>query len=250
MHRMHSSVDGQIYQSYDEYVVQNGVYEPVDYAGPSGAMMFQDFLVGSPQPVVPLGSPQPVVAPQVHEVFGSPRPGPVVVPHVHEVFGSPHLGPVAVPQAHEVFGLPHLRPGPVPAPNPMPHPPGQAQGQEIRGVGIKFGERMDSASGRMMVYVKRIMSSSPAHSHKGITPGDLLLLLDGENVQGQGLDSLRYKIPGPAGTWVKLTFRSQDGMVYDASLCRTAYGGLSNDCQFCPRHVCSTQEPAVVLTFL
>ena len=95
---------------------------------------------------------------------------------------------------------------------------------QIRGVGIKFGERIDANTSGFKVFVKRIVRGGPAHVHGGVSPGDVLLFVDHENVQGQGLDILRTKIPGPAGSLVNLAFRASNGMVYDVLLARTAYG--------------------------
>ena len=50
---------------------------------------------------------------------------------------------------------------------------------EIRGVGIKFGERLDP-TGAIKVYVKRIVQKGPAHQAGNISPGDVLVVLDGE----------------------------------------------------------------------
>ena len=47
--------------------------------------------------------------------------------------------------------------------------------------------------------------------------------MNGE-VYGQGLDILRDKIPGPAGTMVKLGFRSVAGQLYEVDLARPSYG--------------------------
>ena len=109
---------------------------------------------------------------------------------------------------------------------PVAHPrpvPAAAANAEIRGVGIKFGERLDP-SGGIKVFVKRLVNDSPAHRCGLISPGDVLVLLDGEDVYGWGLAWLRNKIPGPAGTWVRLGFRGAGGGLYEVPLSRTAYG--------------------------
>jgi hypothetical protein len=109
---------------------------------------------------------------------------------------------------------------------PFSHPrpaPAAAANAEIRGVGIKFGERLDP-SGGIKVFVKRLVNDSPAHRCGLISPGDVLVLLDGEDVYGWGLAWLRNKIPGPAGTWVRLGFRGAGGGLFEVPLCRTAYG--------------------------
>jgi len=55
-----------------------------------------------------------------------------------------------------------------------------ARAPEIRGVGIKFGERLDPTTGAIKVYVKRIVQNGPAHQAGSISPGDILVVLDGE----------------------------------------------------------------------
>jgi hypothetical protein len=76
----------------------------------------------------------------------------------------------------------------------------------------------------MLVYVKRLVKGGPADQAQRIQPGDVLQLINGEDIYGQGLDILRDKIPGPAGTTVKLGFRSYAGQLYEVDLARTAYG--------------------------
>jgi C-terminal processing protease CtpA/Prc len=56
----------------------------------------------------------------------------------------------------------------------------------------------------MLVYVKRLVAGGPADQVRCITPGDTLILIDGEDVYGWGLDVLRTRIPGPMGTSVRL----------------------------------------------
>lgn len=76
----------------------------------------------------------------------------------------------------------------------------------------------------MLVYVKRLVKGGPADQSGRIQPGDVLQLINGEDIYGQGLDILREKIPGPAGSTVKLGFRSYAGQLYEVDLARTAYG--------------------------
>jgi hypothetical protein len=76
----------------------------------------------------------------------------------------------------------------------------------------------------MLVYVKRLVKGGPADQCGRIQPGDVLQLINAEDIYGQGLDILRDKIPGPAGTTVKLGFRSYAGQLYEVDLARTAYG--------------------------
>jgi hypothetical protein len=76
----------------------------------------------------------------------------------------------------------------------------------------------------MLVYVKRLVRGGPADQSGRIQPGDVLQLINGEDIYGQGLDILREKIPGPAGSMVKLGFRSFAGVLYEVDLARNAYG--------------------------
>ena len=82
----------------------------------------------------------------------------------------------------------------------------------------------------MHVYVKRVVPGSPADrcvtnppGHR-IQPGDSLLLINGEDVYGLGLDVLRDRIPGPAGSIVVLGFKSLAGDLFEAELQRSEYG--------------------------
>jgi hypothetical protein len=81
----------------------------------------------------------------------------------------------------------------------------------------------------MLVYVKRLVKGGPADQCNRIQPGDVLQIINGEDIYGQGLDILRDKIPGPAGTMVKLGFRSFAGQLYEVDLARTAYGDQPPD---------------------
>eukprot|EP00961_Rhodomonas_salina_P244363 3302504-Rhodomonas_salina.1 len=101
--------------------------------------------------------------------------------------------------------------------------------QELRGVrflrlarasfcvGIKFGEKIDPQTGGMTVYVKRLVRGGPADSSGQIQPGDTLLLINSEDVYGLSLNVLRNKIPGPAGTSVRLGFKNAQGRFYERS---------------------------------
>ena len=125
-------------------------------------------------------------------------------------FGSPPVMPMS--------GGRMIPPMDLGAFSPPPQPP-----FEIRGVGIKFGERLDT-TGRIMVYVKRILQDGPAHRTGGIGLGDILLRVDGEDISGCGLDILRTRIPGPANSWVKLGLKGASGHIYEVPICRFAYG--------------------------
>jgi hypothetical protein len=41
---------------------------------------------------------------------------------------------------------------------------------QILGVGIKFGERINSKTGGLIVYVKRILEEGPAHKTRVVRP--------------------------------------------------------------------------------
>ena len=43
------------------------------------------------------------------------------------------------------------------------------------------------------------MTPFPAKQSRSISPGDTLVVINGEDVYGLGLDTLRTRIPGPAG---------------------------------------------------
>lgn len=53
----------------------------------------------------------------------------------------------------------------------------------------------------------------------GVAPGDVVIAVDGENVQGMGLDQVVRKIRGPAGTKVTVTFLRKDQKL-DVSMTR------------------------------
>jgi hypothetical protein len=82
----------------------------------------------------------------------------------------------------------------------------------------------------MHVYVKRVVPGSPADrgvsdppGHR-ISPGDSLLLINGEDVYGLGLDILRDRIPGPSGSFVVLGFKSLAGDLFEVELQRREFG--------------------------
>ena len=67
----------------------------------------------------------------------------------------------------------------------------------------------------------RAVSNPPGHR---IQPGDSLLLINGDDVYGLGLDVLRDRIPGPAGSFVVLGFKSLSGDLFEVELQRGEYG--------------------------
>jgi len=79
---------------------------------------------------------------------------------------SPRAGAFTAPMIlpMEMYRVP-LRSVPVQATTPA----------EIRGVGIKFGERLDPATGGITVYVKSLVQDGPAHLCGLILPGDILV---------------------------------------------------------------------------
>eukprot|EP00286_Rhodomonas_abbreviata_P027963 CAMPEP_0181306258 /NCGR_PEP_ID=MMETSP1101-20121128/10197_1 /TAXON_ID=46948 /ORGANISM="Rhodomonas abbreviata, Strain Caron Lab Isolate" /LENGTH=391 /DNA_ID=CAMNT_0023412289 /DNA_START=195 /DNA_END=1370 /DNA_ORIENTATION=- len=130
----------------------------------------------------------------------------------------PAAGPYADPNAVQTTVMvPIVRPQAVFAP--------VSYNQELRGVGIKFGEHVDPQTGGIRVYVKHLVPGGPADQCQQIQPGDTLLLVNAEDVYGLPLDALRDKIPGPAGTGVRLGFKKQNGKFFEVNLARTAYGG-------------------------
>ena len=137
-------------------------------------------------------------------------------------FGSPHMMPLP-----SRFMVAPLEPGTLPPPAAPARPTPQLTSTEIRGVGIKFGERLNESSGGIVTYVKRLINNSPAHHAGIISPGDVLVRIDGEDVYGCGLSFLRNKIPGPANTSVKLGFRGSGGRYFEVQLRREAYGSES-----------------------
>jgi len=165
------------------------------------------------------------------------RPGPPVVVGPQSPLGSPPPWPLSSMD----LGFAHQ----LPRPRPRPAPVADDSAAEIRGVGIKFGERLEPASGGINVYVKRLVNDSPAHRCGLISPGDVLVLIDGEDVFGWGLAWLRNKIPGPAGSWVRLGFRGAGGRLFEVPLCRTAYGSkhAMHTAQKKSRRVVLTQRP-------
>jgi hypothetical protein len=194
-------------------------------AGPSRAPVGMGHI-GSPPPIRQFGSPPPM------PLSGGLPAGP---PYHHWSLGA-HIvspppskgGPPAGPPHH--WSLSAIQ---TPAVVQTP--------AEICGVGIKFGERLD-ATGKITVYVKRILQGGPAHAKGGINLGDVLVRLDGEDISGSGLNFLRTRIPGPANSFVNLGFQGPGGE-YEALLCRTAYGSNSSAYQAQPQSSTPSNTP-------
>jgi carboxyl-terminal processing protease len=81
------------------------------------------------------------------------------------------------------------------------------------GVGIEF------ATGRKHLRVSRVTRGAPAAA-AGITPGDVLVAVDGRPVARQDPYEISDRIRGPVGDTVTLTVRSRDGRQRDVPLTR------------------------------
>jgi len=152
--------------------------------------------------------------PQMQQQNGAARYGSVQVPN-----GAPqqmHMAGIQMQNQH----VQQMQAAQKQAPPPQQPAPGA----EIRGVGIKFGERIDPSTGGMTIYVKRILKAGPADTAGVVAPGDVLVSLDGARLNGAGLDVMRSRIPGAAGSTVCLGFRPASGPEYVAALTRSAYG--------------------------
>ena len=92
-------------------------------------------------------------------------------------------------------------------------------------VGIKFGERIDASNGGFVVFAKRLIRGGPAEISQGqrVQPGDLLVSLDGRDVRGLGLVSLRDRIRGPPGSVACLGFLAANGAFYSCDIVRSVY---------------------------
>jgi len=100
-------------------------------------------------------------------------------------------------------------------------PPQQPARQKF-GVGILFAEQTDPSNGNVQVVVKDVYENSPAASSGQIKPGDVLVTVDGQSVQGMSIRELRTTVPGPLGTKVNLGFEGADA--YDLDLERVQSG--------------------------
>ncbi len=80
------------------------------------------------------------------------------------------------------------------------------------GVGISISQSEDA-----LVVISPI-PGSPAEK-AGVYPGDILVAVDGVNIEGQELESVREKIVGPEGTAVQITMRRGKALI-DFTLCR------------------------------
>ena len=199
-------MDGVLYRSYDNYAGDHGFYQPGQDNRPMSPQRARPPSRGGLEAAPPLM--MPLMRPMSPNAAGMPN-SPTGFPG----FASPG------------FTSPRL------APQMMAAPIEPMRAAEIRGVGIKFGERLDP-SGAIKVYVKRIVQDGPAHNAGNITPGDVLVTVQGANVQGSGLDTLRTQIPGPANSFVCLGLVGAAGY-YEATLPRTAVnlGECIHECE-------------------
>ena len=272
-----NSFDGAIYTEYDNFLRQVGFFSvpsgavssPVPVQMPAGRV-----VAGPPHNPLQMPAGQPhnhrnvgALGPTqlvMHYAAGTSRaPTPVGMGHI----GSPppirHIGspppmppsgglPAGPPYHHWSLGAHIVSPPPStcgPPAGPPHHwslsaiqtPAVVQTPAEICGVGIKFGERLDS-TGKITVYVKRILQGGPAHAKGGINLGDVLVRLDGEDISGSGLNFLRTRIPGPANSFVKLGFQGPGGE-YEALLCRTAYGSNPQAYQAQPQSSTPSNTP-------
>mmetsp|Transcript_57287 Transcript_57287/g.134504 ORF Transcript_57287/g.134504 Transcript_57287/m.134504 type:complete len:419 (+) Transcript_57287:129-1385(+) len=226
---LYASREGALYQSYDNYAGAQGFYEPEQQGG------------GMPQP--PAGLQTTGMEQYAQQFYPQQSPQRQVFQEFQNYYQQPEM--IYQPQPHvehqmqvvqKTVMMPIVRQQPVvtQAVHPVTQPVMQFQtfqpvqfNQELRGVGIKFGEKIDPQTGGMTVYVKRLVRGGPADSSGQIQPGDTLLLINSEDVYGLSLNVLRNKIPGPAGTSVRLGFKNAQGRFYEVNLSRTAYGDNS-----------------------
>ncbi len=81
------------------------------------------------------------------------------------------------------------------------------------GVGISISQSKEA------LVVISPLPGSPAEI-AGVYPGDVLVAVDGVNIEGKAFESVREKIVGPEGTTVQITMRRGKELI-DFTLCRT-----------------------------
>ena len=87
---------------------------------------------------------------------------------------------------------------------------------EYMGVGVQVSQAADTK----VITVVKALPDSPAEA-AGIQAGDIIIKVDGEDIQDQDIDSVVDKIRGAEGTEVTITFyRSSDGKEHDYTLKR------------------------------
>eukprot|EP00295_Goniomonas_pacifica_P027861 CAMPEP_0175933538 /NCGR_PEP_ID=MMETSP0108-20121206/19984_1 /TAXON_ID=195067 ORGANISM="Goniomonas pacifica, Strain CCMP1869" /NCGR_SAMPLE_ID=MMETSP0108 /ASSEMBLY_ACC=CAM_ASM_000204 /LENGTH=347 /DNA_ID=CAMNT_0017257265 /DNA_START=9 /DNA_END=1052 /DNA_ORIENTATION=- len=88
----------------------------------------------------------------------------------------------------------------------------------LAGVGIFF--QQDPTS--QLVFVKTIVPGGSADRSKQVFVGDVVVKVDGQDVQGQPLHVLRTLILGRQGDFATLEFRRRDGSIHTVPLMRGA----------------------------
>eukprot|EP00286_Rhodomonas_abbreviata_P018924 CAMPEP_0181307122 /NCGR_PEP_ID=MMETSP1101-20121128/10692_1 /TAXON_ID=46948 /ORGANISM="Rhodomonas abbreviata, Strain Caron Lab Isolate" /LENGTH=247 /DNA_ID=CAMNT_0023413279 /DNA_START=81 /DNA_END=821 /DNA_ORIENTATION=- len=231
---LYASREGALYQSYDNYAGAQGFYDPEPARGmpapPAGVApqqaeqyaQVEQFAPQFAQPQFAAQSPQQLIFQEFQDYYRQPQEMMPQQMMPQQMMVQPHEQQMQVVQ--RTVMVPIVRQQPVVQQVMQPFAAPVSYTQDLRGVGIKFGERIDPNTGGMHVYVKRIVKGGPADANGQIQPGDSLLLINGEDVYGLGLDVLRNKIPGPANTSVRLGFKNGSGQLYETNLIRTAYG--------------------------
>jgi C-terminal processing protease CtpA/Prc len=70
------------------------------------------------------------------------------------------------------------------------------------------------------IHVSEIVPKSPAEESREVRVGDILLSVDGQQVQGMHLDSVNRLIAGSVGSSVNLEFQHEDGSTSRISFTR------------------------------
>ncbi len=83
----------------------------------------------------------------------------------------------------------------------------EASGQ-FEGIGAYLDERTIGDAGETEVFIPSIIPGGPA-SEADIRPGDVVLAVDGESVEGKHVSAVAELIRGPEGTQVTLTLRRE-----------------------------------------
>jgi C-terminal processing protease CtpA/Prc len=86
------------------------------------------------------------------------------------------------------------------------------------GVGLVFDE--DNSIGVPRVFVRRLVPGGAAEASRRVRRGDMIVLVNGEDVYGKSLEYLTSIIPGRQGTSVRLGFGNQDGSFVEVNLLR------------------------------
>jgi len=113
-------------------------------------------------------------------------------------------------------------------------------------VGLIFDE--DVSLGTPRVFVRGIVPGGAADGSRRVRRGDLIVLVDGNDVYGSTLEHLTQIIPGPPGTYVRLGFGNQDGSFVEVNLLRGTVSISQPASPLCPS--CSSHELAFPPPFL